>query len=147
MQEVEKNRKKTSKELRSLLTESVATSITNQALRNRIREKGLKGCTASRTTLMSNKNMKNRVAWAEQYLEQPKTFRQKVICSDESKFTPIGDDGHEKVWRRPHEEYFLKCAVPTVKHRDGSIMVWGIYGCFWSGKFGIYRCDYGSICL
>ncbi len=29
------------------------------------------------------------------------------------------------MWRRPGEEYHENCALPTVKHGGGSIMVWG----------------------
>ena len=28
------------------------------------------------------------------------------------------------VWRTPREEFYPKCTVPTVKHGDGSVMVW-----------------------
>ncbi len=31
----------------------------------------------------------------------------------------------QHVWRRPGEEYQENCALPTVKHGGGSIMVWG----------------------
>ena len=34
-------------------------------------------------------------------------------------------DGVIKVWRKPNEEYNKNCILPTVKHEDGSIMVWG----------------------
>jgi hypothetical protein len=27
-------------------------------------------------------------------------------------------------WRRPMEAYNLECQVPTVKYREGSVMVW-----------------------
>ena len=31
------------------------------------------------------------------------------------------------VWRTPREEFHPKCAVPTVKHGGGSVMVWGCF--------------------
>ena len=31
------------------------------------------------------------------------------------------------VWRTPREESDPKCTVPTVKHGDGSVMVWGCF--------------------
>ncbi len=47
------------------------------------------------------------------------------MWSDESKVTLFGSDGVQHVWRRPGEEYQENCALPTVKHGGGSIMVWG----------------------
>ncbi len=37
----------------------------------------------------------------------------------------FGSDGVKRVWRQPGEEYKDKCVLPTVKHDDGSVMVWG----------------------
>ncbi len=48
-----------------------------------------------------------------------------VLWSDESKVNLFDSDGVEHVWRHPGEEYQENCALPTVKHGGGSIMVWG----------------------
>ncbi len=48
-----------------------------------------------------------------------------VLWSDESKVNLFGSDGVQHVWRRPGEEYQENCALPTVKHGGGGIMVWG----------------------
>ena len=37
------------------------------------------------------------------------------------------------VWRTPLEEFDPKCAIPTIKHGDGSVMVWS---CFTRQKVG-----------
>ena len=31
------------------------------------------------------------------------------------------------VWRILHQQLDAKCTVPTVKHGDGSVMVWGCF--------------------
>ena len=31
------------------------------------------------------------------------------------------------VWRTPSEEFNPKCTIPTIKHGDGSVMVWGCF--------------------
>ncbi len=46
-----------------------------------------------------------------------------VLWSDESKVKLF--DGVQYVWGRPGEEYQENCALPTVKHGGGSIIVWG----------------------
>ena len=46
-----------------------------------------------------------------------------VLWSDEMKINLFGSDGFKHVWRRPEEEYKDKCAMPTVKHGGGNVMV------------------------
>ncbi len=48
-----------------------------------------------------------------------------VLWSDESKVNLFGSDGVQQVWQCPGEDYKENCALPTVKHGGGSIMVWG----------------------
>ncbi len=48
-----------------------------------------------------------------------------VLWSDETKINLFGSDGVKRVWQQPSEEYKDKCILPTVKHSDGSVMVWG----------------------
>ena len=31
------------------------------------------------------------------------------------------------VWRSPHKEFDLKCTIPTIKQRGGSVMIWGCF--------------------
>ncbi len=43
-------------------------------------------------------------------------------------------DGVQHVWWRPGEEYQENCALPTVKHGGGSIMVWGCMSAAGTGE-------------
>ena len=45
--------------------------------------------------------------------------------SDEMKINLFGSDGFKHVCRRLGEEYKVKCVMPSVKHVDGNVMVWG----------------------
>ncbi len=47
-----------------------------------------------------------------------------VLWSDESKVNLFDADSVLQVRRRPGEEHQENCALPTVKHGGGSIMVW-----------------------
>ena len=60
-------------------------------------------------------------------LEKLSSFWESVIWSDESKFNLFASDGKMMVWRILREEFDPKCTVPTVKHSDGSAMVWGCF--------------------
>ncbi len=48
-----------------------------------------------------------------------------VLWSDEAKINLFASDGVKRVWWQPGEEYKDKCVLPTVKHGDGSVIVWG----------------------
>ncbi|GFW12387.1 transposable element Tcb1 transposase [Trichonephila clavipes] len=51
--------------------------------------------------------------------------RKKALNCDESKFNIFGSDGRRMVWRKPNTSHHPKHTIPTVKHADGSVMVWG----------------------
>jgi hypothetical protein len=49
------------------------------------------------------------------------------IWLDESSFTLFPTSGRVYVWRTPKEAYNPECipgSLPTVKHGEGSVMVW-----------------------
>ena len=48
-----------------------------------------------------------------------------VLYTDESKFEISGTERHQYVRRRIGEAYQLECLNPTIKHRGGSLQVWG----------------------
>jgi hypothetical protein len=52
------------------------------------------------------------------------TGNTRVILSDELAFTQFLTSGRVYVWRTPKEAYNPQCMVPTVKHREGSMVVW-----------------------
>ena len=48
-----------------------------------------------------------------------------MLWTDESKFEQFGNMRKVYVRRREGERYKNECLLPTVKHRGGSITVWG----------------------
>ncbi len=57
-----------------------------------------------------------------------------VLWSDESKINLFDSVGVQHVWRCPGEEYQENCALPTIKHGGGSIMVWGCMSAAGTGE-------------
>jgi transposase len=69
--------------------------------------------------ILSAKNVKDRLAWADANENQDWT---RVIFTDESAFELGDDHAHESCWRLPHEEYSEKCLSPKKKRGKH---VWG----------------------
>uniref|UniRef100_A0A8C7RKT7 Transposase Tc1-like domain-containing protein n=1 Tax=Oncorhynchus mykiss TaxID=8022 RepID=A0A8C7RKT7_ONCMY len=55
------------------------------------------------------------------------TMRNKIIWSDEIKIELFGLNVKRHVWRKPD-------TIPTVKHGDGSIMLWGCFSAAGTGR-------------
>ena len=54
-------------------------------------------------------------------------FLRNVLWSDETKIELFGHNDHRYVWRKMGEACKPKTTIPTVKHRFGSIMLWGCF--------------------
>jgi hypothetical protein len=65
--------------------------------------------------------------------DKDRTFWRNVLWSDETKIELFGHNDHRYVWRKKGEACMPKNTIPTVKHRGGSIMLWG---CFAAGGTG-----------
>ncbi len=74
----------------------------------------------------------------KQFAEDKKTkdmdYWKHVLWSDETNINSLGSDGVKRVWRQPGEEYKDNCVLPTVKHGDGSVMVWGCMSAAGTGE-------------
>ncbi|GBN80765.1 Transposable element Tcb1 transposase [Araneus ventricosus] len=68
---------------------------------------------------------KYNVLEAKSYIKKPPKFWSSVLFVDESKYNVFGSDGKQMVWRKPNSELEIKNPTPSVKHGDGSQMVWG----------------------
>lgn len=146
---VKKNRRISAEKVRIEIKEQNGMLISPSTVRNRLSEIGLHGRMARKKPLISKKNQKTRVTWIRELLNLSIDWN-KVLWSDECKFNVFGSDGRVTVWRKPGEEMKLECIRPTVKHGNGSVMVWGCFSSFGVGNLvfidGImYKEDYLKI--
>ena len=76
--------------------------------------------------LISSKNKKCRLGFANKHVLWSQEKWQTVQFSDESKFLVIGSDGKTYVRRKVGEELSPKCLKASVNFGGGSVMVWGM---------------------
>ena len=98
--------------------------ISEQMLRRRLHETGLKDRVARKKPYVDRTNRMKRIQHAKKYREQPLCFRDQVLWTGESKFNLFEPDERIVVWRTPQEALDPRCTVPTVKHRGGNVKCW-----------------------
>lgn len=80
---------------------------------------------ARRKPLVSARNRKKRIEFANGYINKNIEFWCQVLFSDESKFNIFHSGGRILVWRKRNTELDPKNLCSTVKHGGGGVMVWG----------------------
>jgi DDE superfamily endonuclease len=63
--------------------------------------------------------------FAREHISKDQSFWDSILWSDKSKYNVFGSDGRKRVWRYPKEALKIQNLNPTVKHGEGSVMVWG----------------------
>ncbi len=90
-----------------------------------IQQIGLKSRVARKKPYISKVNRKKRLAFATKWRDDPETWWNSVIFTDESKYNLFGSDDYQRVWRSPNTKFEEQNTVATMKHGSGNIMIWG----------------------
>ncbi len=80
-----------------------------------------------RVPLLSAKNRKRRIQFAQVHQNWTIEDWKNVAWSDESWFLLWHSDGRVRIWRKEYESMDPSCLVSTVQAADGGVMVWGIF--------------------
>ncbi len=99
--------------------------VSAQTIRYTLQQVGLHGRRPRRKTLLKLAHNKACKQFTEGNLAKSINYWNHVLWSDESKVNLLVSDGVQNVCWCSGEEYQENCALPTVKHGGGSIMVWG----------------------
>ena len=102
-------------------------NVSRQTVSRRLQEIGLFNRTSRKKPLVSSKNKKKRLEFANRYLNWTYENWAKVFFSDESKFNLFGNYGKNNVKRCIGERFSAKCSKKTVRFGDGSVMVFGMF--------------------
>ncbi|KAJ8728624.1 hypothetical protein PYW07_006320 [Mythimna separata] len=99
--------------------------VSVSTVKRRLCDAGFKGCIAVSKPLLKP-NKKKRLNWAREHKNWTTSNWEKVLWTDESKFEIIGTK--RRVTRQTNERVNDACTVASVKHGEGSVMVWGCFG-------------------
>lgn len=116
------------------LRNNLQITVSDETVRNVLRENNYHGRTPRRKPLISETNRKKRLLFAKMHINKDAQYWKRVVFTDESKYNIFGSDGRGKVWRKPNDELNMKNVVPTVKHGGGNVMVWGCMAASGVGK-------------
>lgn len=126
----------TAETLRQELREATHVTVSQQTIRNRLREAGLTSRRSAVRIPLTPAHRQARLAWCQRFQRWTRQEWSRVIFSDESRYTLSHSDGRIRVWRRPGERYADACVQERDRYGGGSLMVWG--GIHTNGRTPLY---------
>ncbi|MBS0032906.1 MAG: transposase [Candidatus Baumannia cicadellinicola] len=119
-----RNRFLTARELQNDLSQATGNRVSDQTVRNRLLEAGLRSKRPVRVPRLTARHKRARLQFARDHRRWQLRQWRKVMFSDESKFTIFGNDGRARVWRRGNERFINCCLATRVPFSGGSVLVW-----------------------
>ena len=123
-----RNRTADLRELANKLSDVDGTHVSPTTVARRLAEKGIRRRVAKHKPWLSEKHRAARLQWAKNHAHFTLADWEKVLWTDESRFT-IFECSKRRIYvsRRPGEEYLRECLRPTVKYGGKAVMVWGYF--------------------
>ena len=124
IKKVQKNPRISAAKIRSELENDLELNVCASTIQKFLCSNGYHCRSARRKPLINSVNRMKRLQYTTSYKNASLDFWNKVIFTDESKFTIFQGNG-KKVWRKKNTELEERNLLPSVKHGGGSLMVWG----------------------
>ncbi len=102
-------------------------TISEHTTRRTLKQMGYSSRRPNRVPLLSAKNRKRRLQFAQAHQNWTIKDWKNVAWSDESRFLLRHSDGRVRIWRKEHESMDPSCLVSTVQAGGGGVMVWVIF--------------------
>lgn len=116
---------KTATEAAKLINESLDKSVSRYTASRALKQAGLQAKKKVKKPMISEKNRKARLQWAQDRQFWTVDDWSRIIWSDETKINRLCSDGINYVWIHEKENQLHHRTNPTVKFGGGSIMIWG----------------------
>jgi transposase len=111
--------------VRKKLRADLGIKVSDNTVRNALREAGLGAIEKETKPMLSSKNIKARLEFAKRHQNWTIDDWKRVIWSDETKINRFSSDGRSWCWIRDGETKQPHHVKQTVKHGGGSVMIWG----------------------
>ena len=101
--------------------------VSGQTIRNRLRRNAqpIRARRPYTGQIMTQRHRAARLLWARRHLNWRRADWNRVLFTDESRFTVSHADGRVRVYRRKNERFADCCIVEKNRFGGGSVMVWG----------------------
>ncbi len=107
--------------------QGMQNTISECTTRRTLKQMGCSSRRPHRVLLLSAKNRKQRLQFAQAHQNWRIEYWKNVAWSDESRFLLQHSDGRVRIWCEEHESMDPSCLVSTVQTASGGLMVWGIF--------------------
>ncbi len=124
---VRDDRKATVIQITTRYNQGMQNTITERTTHRTLKQMGYSSRRPHRVPLLSAKNRKRRIQFAQAHQNWTIEDWKNVAWSDESQFLLRHSDGRVRIWCKEHESMDPSCFVSTVLAGGGGVMVWGIF--------------------
>ncbi len=124
---VRDDRKATVTKITTRYSQGMLNTISERTTRQTLKQMGYSNRRPHRVPLLSAKNRKRRLQFAQTHQNWTIEDWKSVAWSDESRFLLRHSDGRVRIWCKEHESMDPSCLVSTVQVGGGGVMVWGIF--------------------
>ncbi len=123
---VRDDRKATVTQITTRYDQGMQNTISERKTRRTLKQMGYSSRRPHRVPLLSAKNRKRRLQFAQAHQNLTIEDCKNVAWSDESRFLMRHSDGRVRIWRKEHESMDPCCLFSMVQVAGGGVMVWGI---------------------
>ncbi len=123
---VRDDRKTTVTQITTCYNQGMQNTISERTRRRTLKQMGYSSRRPHQVPLLSAKNRKRRLQFAQAHQNWTIEDWKNVAWSDESQFLLRHWDGRVRIWRKEHENIDPSCIFSMVQVAAGGVMVWGI---------------------
>ncbi len=121
------------KEITTRYNQAMQNTISECTTRRTLKQLGYSSRRPHRVPLLSAKNRKRRLQFAQAHQNWTIEDWKNVAWSDESRFLLQHSYSRVRIWRKEHESMDPSCFVSMVQAGGGGVMVWGYFlGTLWA---------------